>query len=420
MWIPELRVYYYGHRYYNPAMGRWLSRDPIAEDGGLNLYGFCGNDPVNRYDVLGFKIEVVDGEAVVRHGKVWYVLGRYDAKMDSVWYTKKFKGVERQDLVPMDILRELEDKGAFDLLKDHGMEMSPSARAGFVRATLHNRADAVTELNLSKGVKFTAGVAATFAKSTEGTLNLALKVGAATSPLHPLTGQKAPQVNVFGDYYELVDEATGGSDPWVSGGELAATAAEVAVVERAAVSMGRKPATTLGGKVDDLARHADEAFEQVDELVDRVDDFADDLEEAVRRTDSAPNRGAVAGLARNAPEGGGFAHGISADEITSINRQISEFMPGQTLNGAVEQALQSASFQNGFRNKAGAIVQDIAGNHRFMNGNKRTAQAVVEELMKRIGVSTGVSGDAMRRIINQVAEGTLTGADQIGKALRGF
>jgi hypothetical protein len=32
---------------------RWLTEDPIAEDGGLNLYGFCGNNPVSRYDKDG-------------------------------------------------------------------------------------------------------------------------------------------------------------------------------------------------------------------------------------------------------------------------------------------------------------------------------------------------------------------------------
>ena len=49
----EARLYYYGYRYYSPDMGRWLSRDPIDEQGGLNLYGFVNNDPVNRVDWLG-------------------------------------------------------------------------------------------------------------------------------------------------------------------------------------------------------------------------------------------------------------------------------------------------------------------------------------------------------------------------------
>ena len=52
-YIPELGLYYYGYRFYSPRTGRWISRDPIQEDGGLNLYGFVGNDPVNSIDYLG-------------------------------------------------------------------------------------------------------------------------------------------------------------------------------------------------------------------------------------------------------------------------------------------------------------------------------------------------------------------------------
>jgi RHS repeat-associated protein len=44
---------YYGYRYYHPQTGRWINRDPIEESGGLNLYGFVGNDGVNRWDYLG-------------------------------------------------------------------------------------------------------------------------------------------------------------------------------------------------------------------------------------------------------------------------------------------------------------------------------------------------------------------------------
>jgi len=40
-------------RYYNPGTGRWPSRDLITEKGGINLYGYCFNDPVNRTDPLG-------------------------------------------------------------------------------------------------------------------------------------------------------------------------------------------------------------------------------------------------------------------------------------------------------------------------------------------------------------------------------
>ncbi len=43
----------YGFRWYDPESGRWPSRDPIAEAGGLNLYAFVANNGVNAVDVLG-------------------------------------------------------------------------------------------------------------------------------------------------------------------------------------------------------------------------------------------------------------------------------------------------------------------------------------------------------------------------------
>ena len=46
-------LYYYGYRFYDPVTGRWLSRDPIEESGGLNLYGFVGNDAIQGIDQLG-------------------------------------------------------------------------------------------------------------------------------------------------------------------------------------------------------------------------------------------------------------------------------------------------------------------------------------------------------------------------------
>ena len=49
----EAKLYYYGYRYYSPDLERWLTRDPIEEDGGDNLYAFCGNNGVNRIDYLG-------------------------------------------------------------------------------------------------------------------------------------------------------------------------------------------------------------------------------------------------------------------------------------------------------------------------------------------------------------------------------
>jgi RHS repeat-associated protein len=43
----------FGARDYDASIGRWLSKDPILLDGGWNLYGYVGNDPVNYVDPSG-------------------------------------------------------------------------------------------------------------------------------------------------------------------------------------------------------------------------------------------------------------------------------------------------------------------------------------------------------------------------------
>jgi RHS repeat-associated protein len=48
-----VRVADYLYRYYDPVTGRWPSRDPIEEKGGVNLYGFVGNSGIYAFDILG-------------------------------------------------------------------------------------------------------------------------------------------------------------------------------------------------------------------------------------------------------------------------------------------------------------------------------------------------------------------------------
>ena len=55
----ELGCDYYNYRHYEPVMGRWMSRDPIGEEGGLGLYGFYRNSAVIGFDVLGMKWKIM-------------------------------------------------------------------------------------------------------------------------------------------------------------------------------------------------------------------------------------------------------------------------------------------------------------------------------------------------------------------------
>ena len=70
-------------RFYRPDLGRWLSRDPIEEEGGINLYGYVGNNPLFWVDPLGLDLDVyVDRDyadrrapanyKVVENGKTLY------------------------------------------------------------------------------------------------------------------------------------------------------------------------------------------------------------------------------------------------------------------------------------------------------------------------------------------------------------
>jgi RHS repeat-associated protein len=42
-----------GQRWYNPSTGRWLTRDPIGYEGGIDLYDFCNGNPVMLADPSG-------------------------------------------------------------------------------------------------------------------------------------------------------------------------------------------------------------------------------------------------------------------------------------------------------------------------------------------------------------------------------
>ncbi|MGI8437543.1 MAG: RHS repeat-associated core domain-containing protein [Chthoniobacterales bacterium] len=84
-WVPQYGFYEYRARAYNPALGRFMSEDPMGFDAGdTNLYRYCGGDPVNKTDptglatYIGFKliatgIPMSNSNPFIYPGAHWFV-----------------------------------------------------------------------------------------------------------------------------------------------------------------------------------------------------------------------------------------------------------------------------------------------------------------------------------------------------------
>ncbi len=55
-------LHYYGYRWYDASNGRWINRDPIKEDGGMNVHNAFRGDPINGVDVLGLAVIFISDE----------------------------------------------------------------------------------------------------------------------------------------------------------------------------------------------------------------------------------------------------------------------------------------------------------------------------------------------------------------------
>ena len=76
---PETELYYYGYRFYSPSLRRWISRDPIGEEDGVNLYAFVKNNPINAADLLGLLKIWYDstGKEIDRTQTLWPIVKKY-------------------------------------------------------------------------------------------------------------------------------------------------------------------------------------------------------------------------------------------------------------------------------------------------------------------------------------------------------
>ena len=70
----EADLYYFDYRFYSPPLMRWLNRDPIEERGGENLYAFCENNAISKYDAFGHNVILTSGN---RNASWWQIGNRF-------------------------------------------------------------------------------------------------------------------------------------------------------------------------------------------------------------------------------------------------------------------------------------------------------------------------------------------------------
>jgi len=160
----ETGLLYYGYRYYQACMGRWLSSDPIEERGGKNLSAIAHNDLVRFADLLGLSFTVVSIEMAPGTidlnqpgimGKTWqtkYEGIRFEVESQTLscsycamLHVKRDFVVEVTSIKPSDIPADYNQNG-FDYIRSHEDRRADVYRRAYNKylAPVKGRIDGVT------------------------------------------------------------------------------------------------------------------------------------------------------------------------------------------------------------------------------------------------------------------------------------
>jgi len=101
----------HGFRYYDPASGRYISRDPIGYGDGMNVYASVHNNPINGVDPVGLAGRVVNGYEVDE------TLGGHHKVPVEVW---EETGLHPDALKTWDEARAMQPEGTGHTYRGHG------------------------------------------------------------------------------------------------------------------------------------------------------------------------------------------------------------------------------------------------------------------------------------------------------------
>ena len=116
----ETGLYYYGYRFYHPILMRWLNRDPLEEEGGLNLYAFCDNDVIHSYDLLGLSAFVLIYDSADPMFRTWAedTRRRISSNSNTRYNTAGINFDSKKDSIYMIPIRSSADIDGLSSIKD--------------------------------------------------------------------------------------------------------------------------------------------------------------------------------------------------------------------------------------------------------------------------------------------------------------
>jgi RHS repeat-associated protein len=241
-WLPELGLYDFRNRFYYPAIGRFLQSDPTGFDGGdMNLFRYCGGDPVNGSDPFG-----LDGAGGNDHAH------DRDWNDREVWGYTEPVNVNGYDLALADALRER--WSTFTPLNDYFNSLFGDDKSRVDNLRDAGRGPTFSDSDSSIGWGFSLGGHVVLArpffnpgKTLSGDVGLGLFMGPNPNRSLASFGVYKSTGGQWGGSYGLFGSAGGGPAFWVTNAPNAETFATMTDTYILNVGVGSLNLNTGGG-----------------------------------------------------------------------------------------------------------------------------------------------------------------------------